>query len=121
MAQTYNNEPGILAWYPVNEWDNELDEHSKPHLYSHLLCREFAIKGPDRPGLCLSMGFHGPTTWQTSGRWRRYTVQTVHLHEFGTAERALQGQAKTAGRAAGGIRQEETVSHGAVFMGIWIG
>lgn len=60
----YANDPNILMWYPVDEWDHEDDTYGKPHLYSHLLYNTQRQRAPQRPGFMLCMGFLGPDTWR---------------------------------------------------------
>ncbi len=94
VAETYNDDPNLLCWYPIDEWDHEQNNYGKPHLYGHLLYRTFALKGPDRPGFCLSMAFHGPNTWKVSGPLAQVHGVDVYLHDNKTTENGLAMQAK---------------------------
>jgi len=60
----YDNDPNLLMWYPVDEWDHEDDSYGKPHLYSHLLYNTLHKRSPHRPGFLLCMGFLGTDTWK---------------------------------------------------------
>ena len=94
VAETYNDDPNLLCWYPIDEWDHEQNNYGKPHLYGHLLYRTFALKGPDHPGFCLSMAFHGPNTWKVSGPLAQVHGVDVYLHDNKTTENGLAMQAK---------------------------
>ena len=60
----YADDPSLLAWYPVDEWDHEDSSFGKPKLFSHLVNLEVRKNSPDRPCFMLLMGFLGTDQWK---------------------------------------------------------
>lgn len=89
----YANDPNVLMWYPVDEWDHEDDTYGKPHLYSHLLYQSARKNAPNRPKFLLCMGFLGPDTWRLAAE-EADILGVDYYPEHGDIEGALQAQAK---------------------------
>jgi hypothetical protein len=89
------NDPSVLAWYPVDEWDHEADDWGKPKLYSHLLNVEVRKNSPNRPCLMLCMGFMGVDAWKMAAEEADILAVDIYPSDNGNSiEKALAKQAK---------------------------
>jgi len=64
VMTAFADDPNVLMWYPVDEWDHEDSTYGKPHAFSHLLYWQARRSSPNRASLLLNMGFHGPDVWR---------------------------------------------------------
>ena len=64
VMKRHADDPTVLAWYPVDEWDHEDDGYGKPKLFSHLVNLEVRKNSPNRPCFMLLMGYLGADQWK---------------------------------------------------------
>jgi hypothetical protein len=89
----YRNDPNILMWYLVDEWDHEDVTYGKPHIFSRQLYQQQRLADPNRPGITVLMGFMGPTSWDLVGEIAEVVGTDYYLYGS-TVEQRLLGQAQ---------------------------
>jgi hypothetical protein len=95
VMRAYGDDPSILAWYPVDEWDHENESWGKPKLYSHLLNVEARRNSPNRPCFMLCMGFLGTDTWKIAAEEADILAVDVYPSDYeNKIEKALAKQAE---------------------------
>ena len=101
VMKQYADDPTILAWYPVDEWDHEDDGYGKPRLYSHLVNLEVRKNAPNRPCFMLLMGYLGIDTWKMAAEEADILAVDAYPSDVGGIEKglALQAQRLTEMRA----------------------
>ena len=98
VMKQYADDPTVLAWYPVDEWDHEDDGYGKPRLYSHLLNLEVRKNSPNRPNFMLLMGYLGIDVWKMAAEDCDILAVDAYPSDVGGIEKGL----ARAGRAADG-------------------
>jgi hypothetical protein len=93
MAE-YKDDPNVLMWYPVDEWDHEDPHNGRPHVFSHILYAEARKQSPQKPNFMLSMGFNGPDTWRLTAKDADVLGVDVYPSDSGGLEKALKVEAK---------------------------
>lgn len=93
VEEHYANDPNILAFYPVDEWDHEDHTYGKPKGFIHLLYDELIRAVPNRPRMMLSMGFQGATTWKLMAKDSEMLAVDAYLNDYGGTESGLKVQA----------------------------
>jgi hypothetical protein len=95
LIARYSDNPNILAWHPVDEWDHEDDGWGRPKLWSHLLCNQVRDNMPHRPCLMLCMGFLGVDAWRMVAEEADVLAVDIYPSDNGNnIEKALAKQAK---------------------------
>ena len=94
VMKQYADDPAILAWYPVDEWDHEDDGYGKPKLYSHLLNLEVRKNSPNRPCFMLLMGYLGIDQWKLVAEETDILGVDAYPSDVGGIEQGLALQAR---------------------------
>lgn len=94
VMKQYADDPTILAWYPVDEWDHEDDGYGKPRLYSHLVNLEVRKNAPNRPCFMLLMGYLGNDTWKMAAEEADILAVDAYPSDVGGIEKGLALQAE---------------------------
>ncbi len=92
---THRDEPSILMWNPVDEWDHERVTYGKPHLFSQQLYATQRQVDPNRPGFMTLMGYMGPTSWELASQQAQVVGTDYYVYgEGSTVEGRLLEQAQ---------------------------
>jgi hypothetical protein len=94
VMKQYADEPAVLAWYPVDEWDHEDDGYGKPKLCSHLVNLEVRKNAPNRPCFMLLMGYLGLDSWKMAADEADILAVDAYPSDVGGIEKGLQLQAQ---------------------------
>ena len=112
VMKHYADEPSLLAWYPVDEWDHEGDDYGKPKLFSHLVNLEVRKNSPNRPCFMLLMGFLGTDQWKLAAEEADILAVDSYPSDDGGIEPGLAMQAKNTDRDALGHGAREALRSG---------
>ncbi|MGA2032105.1 MAG: hypothetical protein ABSG68_07620 [Thermoguttaceae bacterium] len=94
VMKQYADDPTLLAWYPVDEWDHEDDGYGKPRLFSHLVNLEVRKNSPNRPCFMLLMGYLGTDTWKMAAEEADILAVDAYPSDVGGIEKGLALQAE---------------------------
>ena len=94
VMRQWGDNPAILSWNPVDEWDHEGDDYSKPKLYSHLVNLEVRKNSPNRPCYMVLMGFLGTDAWKMAAEEADILATDVYPSDYKGIEPGLAMQAK---------------------------
>jgi hypothetical protein len=94
VMKQYADDPTVLAWYPVDEWDHEDDGYGKPKLFSHLVNLEVRRNSPNRPCFMLLMGYLGTDQWKLAAEEADILAVDAYPSDVGGIEKGLALQAE---------------------------
>ena len=81
-AEKYAGDPTLLAHNPVDEWDHEGVDYSKPQAVSQQYYQVFKDGDPDTPVYMSLMGFGENTAWETAKVSADILANDKYCHEY---------------------------------------
>ena len=88
MAE-YAEHPALLAWNPVDEWDHEASDYSKPHIFSEQLYKAAKDNSPNRPVYMSLMGYMGEEGWRSAYNSTDIFATDTYFDDIDNSERGV--------------------------------